>query len=144
MITVTMKVFISISLILLLNDSVSWKELTDSLQKLHVPSVVILTLDMTVFFLIILGKFSNAVVEAAQLRSVGKISWKDSQLDGILGTTFLKSNQMANKTSEAMQCRGYNGIYKTYEEAKISFWDILYLGILILCVVYYFYLEMHI
>lgn len=109
--TITMKVCESVLVLSLMNEEVSWKETTGALSSLRLPGIVIFTLDTTVRFLVILGRFSNAMVEAVSLRSVGKRSWRTAGTGGILGSTFLKSQQMATATSEAMACRGFNGSY---------------------------------
>lgn len=59
------------------------------------PQIFILTIDMTVHFLVILGRVSNAIVEAVELRTCGKKNpnWKKAPTGGILGTTYLISKE---------------------------------------------------
>lgn len=103
--TVTGKVFVSVLVLSLLREVVPWKDMTAALSAFHVPALFVLTLDMTVRFLVLLGQFSNAMLEAIALRRVGKRSWKTAGTGGILGNTFVKSQQMAEQTQEAMACR---------------------------------------
>lgn len=110
--TVTMKVAESVLVLSVLNEEVSWKEITGALQTFHLPDVFILTLDSTIRFLVILGRFSNEMLEAVSLRRVGQKKWRNAGTGGILGTTFLKSQQIAQHTSEAMICRGISGSYR--------------------------------
>lgn len=140
-VTITMKVFESVTLLAMLNETVAWKEITSALHIAHVPSIFILTMDMAIRFLSILGEYSNKLMEAVILRSVGRNSWKNSQLGGIVGTTFLKSNHMADATSEAMLCRGYNGVYQTYEQRHVTKVDFMYLCGMVMMFVYFLYLE---
>ncbi len=102
---VTGKVFVSVLALSMLREAVSWKDMTAALSSFHVPPLFILTLDMTVRFLVLLGRFSNAMLEAVSLRRVEKRSWKNAGTGGILGNTFVKSQQLAQQTQEAMACR---------------------------------------
>ena len=109
---IVMKVFASVLTLSLLNEDLSWKEITAALGQCHVPGIFILTLDMTVRFLVILGRYSGEILEAVTLRRVGEKNWRSAQTGGVLGITFLKSRQMAEQTSEAMACRCWRGEYK--------------------------------
>ena len=75
---VTMKVFESVLVLTMLNEDVSWKNMTAAMRRFHMPGVFVLTLDMTVRFLYLLGSFSNSVLEAVTLRRVGDQNWKNA------------------------------------------------------------------
>ena len=81
----------------------------ESVLVLTMPGVFVLTLDMTVRFLYLLGSFSNSVLEAVTLRRVGDQNWKNAGTGGILGNTFLKAQEMSQGTGEAMLCRCFDG-----------------------------------
>ena len=100
---VTMKVFESVLVLTMLNEDVSWKNMTAAMRRFH------MTLDMTVRFLYLLGSFSNSVLEAVTLRRVGDQNWKNAGTGGILGNTFLKAQEMSQGTGEAMLCRCFDG-----------------------------------
>lgn len=106
---VTMKVFESVLVLTMLNEDVSWKNMTAAMRRFHMPGVFVLTLDMTVRFLYLLGSFSNSVLEAVTLRRVGDQNWKNAGTGGILGNTFLKAQGMSQGTGEAMLCRCFDG-----------------------------------
>lgn len=106
---VTMKVFESVLVLTMLNEDVSWKNMTAAMRRFHMPGVFVLTLDMTVRFLYLLGSFSNSVLEAVTLRRVGDQNWKNAGTGGILGNTFLKAQEMSQGTGEAMLCRCFDG-----------------------------------
>ncbi len=103
--TVTGKVFLSVLVLSMLREAVPWKDMTAALAAFHMPKLFILTLDMTIRFLVLLGEFSNAMLEAVSLRRVGKRNWKNAETGGILGNTFVKSQRLAEQTQEAMACR---------------------------------------
>lgn len=109
--TVTMKVMESVLVLTMLNEDVTWKDLTAAMGQLRFPDVFVLTLDMTMRFLYLLGRFSQSVLEAVSLRRVGEENWKNAGTGGVLGNTFLKAQEMSRGTGEAMQCRCWNGSY---------------------------------
>lgn len=126
MLTVTMKVFESVLVLAVMNEVMSWRSVTSAFSSLHCPDLFVMTLDMTVRYLSILGRCSNQLLEAVHLRSVGKTSWKNSGIGGILGTTFLKSQKLSEAASEAMTCRCFNGHYRSFRKHKFNRWDALY------------------
>lgn len=107
--TVVLKVFESVLVLSILREWLSWKELTAALGRRHLPEIVVLTLDMTIRFLVLLGRYSDAVLEAVSLRRVGDGSWRDAGTGGILGNTFLKARNLSEETGEAMVCRCWDG-----------------------------------
>lgn len=139
--TIVMKVTEAILIIGILNETLAWKEITGAFARLHVPGIVIMTMDMAIHFLVILGRYCDRMLEAVQLRSMGEVSWKDSQIGGILGTTFLKSDQMAQGVSDALVCRGYTGAYPIYEQHQRTVLDYLYLLVLAGMILLFIYTE---
>lgn len=112
LVTVTMKVFCAILCLSLLNEKASWKELTGALERFHAPELFIMTLDTTVRFFVLLGRWSSRMLEAISLRRVGEKNWKNAGMGGVLGTTWLKSQRMVQASTEAMVCRCFDGTYK--------------------------------
>ncbi|MCH4071549.1 energy-coupling factor transporter transmembrane component T [Pseudoramibacter sp.] len=137
MFTVTLKVLESVMVIAVLNSVADWQDLTQAFSLTEGTSMLVMILDMTMRFLMILGDYSNQLLEAVTLRSVGRDSWKHAKVDGILGTTFLKSRKMAEETSEAMACRCFDGRYRCYESHRFSGYDLLYLGVAAIMVLFF-------
>ena len=129
MLTVTMKVCESVLVLAVMNEGLDWREVTAAFSVAKGMAVFVLILDMTMRFLMILGDYSDKLLEAVMLRSVGKTNWKNAKVDGILGTTFLKSRQMAEATSEAMACRCFDGQYRSYHSHRFTWRDALFLGV---------------
>lgn len=141
MLTVTMKVFESVLVLALMSEELGWKDTVNAFRRMHVPQMFVFTLDMTVKFLVILGRYSNSILEAVSLRSVGKSDWKTSGTGGVLGMTFLRSQQMAASTAEAMACRCFDGEYPQYGRRKISIYDIMYATLIPALILLYIYTE---
>lgn len=145
MLTVSMKVLESVLLLSLLGEECSWKELTDALAVLHLPDVFILTLDMTVRFLVILGRLSVSLTESVELRSPADTArrWKQAlrAAGGILGTTFLLSQRMAQQTSEAMELRGFEGEYRRKRGGRLRFPEGLFLLLFPILMAFFVFCE---
>lgn len=139
--TVVMKVAESVMVLSVLNEIMTWKEVTSAFRQLHLPSLFVYVLDSTMRYLVLLGRYADSMLEAVNLRSVGKTGWKDSHIGGILGTTFLKSQQMAQANTEAMACRCFEGVYETNEKMHIGWMDLVYLIIPVMLVVLFVYTE---
>lgn len=107
MLTISIKVFVAVGLVGILANTTPWNKLTAGLSFYHVPQVFIMTLDLTLKYIAILGTISVDMLNALRLRSVGINRAKGRSLAGILGMLFLKSRQMADETYDAMRCRGY-------------------------------------
>ncbi len=142
--TVTLKVTESVLVLLLMNEDLSWKEITGAFGALHFPDLFVLVLDQTVRFLVLLGRYSDEILEAVTLRMVGGLQERISKEDegrrlshharqhnfgGILGTTFLRARRMSAASYEAMECRGFDGTYRTYRKRTFHWYDGAYLGI---------------
>lgn len=112
MLTVSIKVFVSVGLIGLLASTTEWNKLTAGLAAFHIPDVFIFTLDITLKYIVILGNISMDMLNALKLRSVGRNNAKAESLSGVLGVTFLKSRQLSEEMFQAMQCRGFEGEYR--------------------------------
>lgn len=159
LLTVTMKVSCSVLILLLLNEGMDWKALTGAFRSLGVPAIFTATLDMTVRFLVLLGRRANAMLEAISLRTAGSASagknrhaggkTADKQrtraryraAGGVLGTTFLVSSRLAQQTYEAMECRGYDGVYKGYARHKAGWRDALYALLIPLGIALFLYCQ---
>ncbi|MGI6107817.1 MAG: energy-coupling factor transporter transmembrane component T family protein [Lachnospiraceae bacterium] len=139
MLTVTMKVFESLLVLGILNEELSWKEITGSLESLHLSGIAVMTLDTAIRFLVILGRFANRMSEAVSLRRVGKKNWRNAGTGGILGTVFLKSQQMSARTSEAMRCRCFDGKYQHHGKRKPGAADACYALLIPLLVIWFLY-----
>ncbi len=112
MLLVSLKLFLSAGLILLLSVTTPWNELTGALHAFHIPDLFIMTFDITLKYIVILGDICYNILTALKLRSVGKNRQKGHSLSGVMGVTFEKSKVMADDMYDAMTCRGFNGTYK--------------------------------
>lgn len=128
MLTVTMKVAEAVLVLALMGRWVPFQRMTEAFRQLHMPGIFVMVLDLTLRFLVILGRYSNSLLEAVTMRSVGRVNWKNSGAGGILGTTFLKSTMMAQETEEAMRLRGFDGTYPALRREMFGAKDLVLLA----------------
>ena len=132
-----LKVVEAVLVLALFNEETEWRDITSSLRTFHVPSILILTLETMIRFLIILGRYSTAVTEAVMMRRVGPDHWKTSGTGGILGLTYLKSQRAASETSEAMECRLFDGEYQSLYRFHFRKGDILLLALIAFLILFF-------
>lgn len=138
--SVMARVFVSVTLVMGLNLSVPFTEITASLSAFHIPDVVIFTFDTTIKYIFILGDICSQMLTALKVRSIGKNKDKSKALSGIIGTAVIKSQDMAKETNNAMECRGFNGVYKSSRKKGLKPADAVYIfGVLLLVVVFIYF-----
>ena len=112
-----------------------------------IPGIFTMTLDMMMRFLVLLGRHSHAMLEAISLRTVGSVSGRQRDraryktAGGVLGTTFLVSQRLSQQTFEAMECRGYDGVYKEYNKHKAGWQDAAYALLIPLVLAAFWYCQ---
>ena len=141
MLTVTMKVVESVMVLSLLNNRIGWKGITRAFGDLHMPPMFVMILDTTMRFLTILGDYSGKIVEAVTLRRVGEKNWKNAGTGGILGHTFLKSQEMSVHMEEALICRGFSGQYRSLQRHSFNAADAMLIAVLIALAVFFVYTQ---
>ena len=105
------KVFLSLEMVGVLNHTTQWNHITSALRRLHIPAVFVFTLDVTLKYIVLLGELLEGLLTAVELRSVGKSDHKYASVGGVLGVTFIRSEEMNRQMYEAMRCRGFTGDY---------------------------------
>lgn len=110
---VATKVLVSVGCALTVAQTTPYNELTAALRVFHVPNLFILTIDLALKNIVRLGDIALEVLTALRLRSVGRSRDKRSSIGGVGGVVFLKTNEAAQTTYDAMCCRGFGGDYPT-------------------------------
>jgi cobalt/nickel transport system permease protein len=106
------KVFLSLEMVSFFNHTTQWNHITTALRKLHVPGIFIFTLDITLKYIVLLGKLIIDILTALKLRSVGKNNKKYQSIGGVMGVTFIRGTEMSREMYEAMRCRGFTDDYR--------------------------------
>lgn len=138
---ITFRVYVSVTLMGILSAGTSWNKLTGSLRAFHIPSLFVFTLDITLKYISVLGEVCSDMLTAVRLRSVGKNPKKAKALSGILGITFIKSEEMAEEMHAAMCCRGFTGEYQMEQKHQLNRADLFYIFLMLGCVALFAYLN---
>lgn len=140
MLTISIKVFVSVGLMLLMAISTSWNKLTSGMRFFKIPHLFIFTLDITLKYIVMLSETAVNMLTALKVRAIGKNANKDKSLGGILGVTFLKSKDMADETYNAMVCRGFDGTYHmSKSERPITYVDMI--PVILMVIMTYMYIR---
>lgn len=126
------KIFITVSLLAYLTQTMPFYQMSRALRYFHIPNIFILVLDITLRYIVLLGDTTIALLTSMRLRCVGKNNTKYQNLAAILGTTFLKSQEYAKGTYNAMLCRCFTGEYTLQVAYEFNPKQIVY--ILVACV----------
>lgn len=129
-ITISIKVFLSVGMLAYVSVTSPWNQLTASLNRIRVPAVVVFILDLTLRYIALLGKTAEEMLTALRLRSVGRSENPTQSVSGIAGTLFLKAAEFGRQTSDAMECRLYDGTVYTQSKNRVNTWDIALLAML--------------
>ncbi len=106
------KVFLSVLLVLVFSHTTQWNHITSSLRKLHIPGIFVFTLDITLKYIVLLGRFISDILTSYMLRAVGSHTGKYRSLGGVMGVAFLRGTDMSSQMVEAMRCRGFTDDYR--------------------------------
>lgn len=141
LLTILGKILVCTGLVLELNLTAPVGDITKSLKLFHLPDIFIFTLNITIKYIMLLGKICDEMLTALKIRSIGKAKDKKSEMSGIMGTIFIKSKNSATDTAKAMECRGFDGKYPKQKIKKPQPRDFLYMLVLVLVVGAFVYLE---
>ena len=106
------KVFLSVALVSAFNRETPWNEITGALRKLRVPGVFVFVLDLTLKYIVLLGRLIVDLLTARSLRAVGRDRRPWRSVGGVMGVTFLRSADLSRETWEAMTCRCFTDDYR--------------------------------
>lgn len=116
-------------------------QLTRALRSFGIPSLVIMTIDLTLHGIVRLGQTATDMLTALRLRSVGRNRDKQSSMGGIGGMLLLKAGRSAQETSDAMRCRGFDGSYQAGEHPSWKVIDLAWLALLIVLIALFLHLQ---
>ncbi len=143
-ITITAKVFLSVAMLSYVSVSSPWNQITASLNQIHIPPIVVFILDLTLRYIELLGRKAEEMLTALQLRNLSRSSDHQKSFSGILGTLFLKAADYGHQTSDAMECRLYDGTICTRKQEKLNRYDGILLAVLLVYLFLFIYSGRHV
>jgi cobalt/nickel transport system permease protein len=111
------KVLLAMLAAALFSTTTAWPSVAAAFSAFRVPDIFVMTLDMTIKYISLLGELVLDMLYALKLRSVGRDDRKVDSLAAIAGTLFLKSKEAAETQYQAMECRCFSGTYRTTRRA---------------------------
>ncbi len=141
MIFISLKVFISASMVNVFAVTIPWNYITDALKTFFVPDIFIFILEITLKNIIWLGDIAYNMLSALNMRQIGHNRNKSEALEGILGTLFIKTKESSDVTYNAMMLRGFTGEYRRLRKKRFTLTDAVYLLVLIAVIAVFIYFE---
>ena len=139
-IRITLKVFLSSSLVYYFNEEHTTNELVSCLKMLHIPDIIIFTLDMTFKYIVLLSKTSKEILTALKCRIIGKLKKNDRSMMNVGGMIFIRSMKYSEDMNDAMKCRGFNGVYYNHMHFRMNGMDYISVGIMVIEVIVFLFL----
>ena len=136
-----LRVFLSVTELGIFVQTTRWNQITGALRIFHLPNLFLFLLDVTMQYIVLLGKEALEMLYALKCRSIGHNSHKGQAVGDIAGITFLKSREMSMQLYQAMVCRGFDGTYPRSSHRKLTWRDPLYLAPHLLVLVLWVMLE---
>ncbi|WP_304678389.1 energy-coupling factor transporter transmembrane component T [uncultured Limosilactobacillus sp.] len=115
----------------------SWPQFIQGLEQLHLPSVIILTLDITMKYVYTLGVYIQELLSSIKLRTFGQ-HVNRRVLGVIIGQVYLSAKKRTSDLYQAMLLRGYNSNNVASWKLSWNKYDLISMGELLFAVVAYF------
>ena len=135
------KVLVSVGTAMCIALSTPYSQLSQGLRALHVPALVVMTIDLAMRGIVVLGRTALEMLTALRLRSVGRNRDKATSIGGVGGSLLLKSSRASQDTYEAMNCRGFDGQYSRGATRGLKAIDAAWIAGFALLVAAFVYLQ---
>lgn len=133
------KTFLTVTALGLLTNFFAWHNLTAAMRSFFVPEIVVFILDTALRHIVLLGRQARELLTALSLRSVGRNTKKETALAGVLGTMFLRTQEMSEEMYQAMCCRCFTGEYVRPRRNDWRIGDAVLAAAAVLCVGLFFW-----
>jgi cobalt/nickel transport system permease protein len=125
--TLLFKAYLSVITVLLLVATTPIHVISEAMQRLKIPSLMITLFEMTYRYLGTLLEEASAMALAYGLRSRQQKGIELRHMGSFVGQLLLRSFDRAERIYQAMKLRGYPAAHLSPTERKVSSRDILYL-----------------
>jgi cobalt/nickel transport system permease protein len=131
------KVLLAMLAAALFSTTTAWPSVAAAFSALRVPDLFVMTLDMAVKYISLLGELVLEMLDALKLRSVGRDDRKVESLSALAGTLFLKSKEAVESQHQAMECRCFSGTYRRTSRAGFGWRDATFTAFNLLLVAFF-------
>lgn len=126
---VLIKSYLSILAIIIMVSSGNMADLLKGLERLGVPSLLIMVISFMYRYLFIIGGTLTSMKNAKDSRSVGGGRWLHTRaLGNMVGTLFIRSYERGEKVYLAMCARGFEGSIRTMGDSGLKKIDIVFIA----------------
>lgn len=104
------------------------QDITRTVKIIGIPDLLILTMDISIKFITIIGDVAINIFNSLKIRSIGINKYKTRSMQNIIGFLFIKSKRYSEDLYSSMICRGFSGYYVLRRNKKnITMADYLYI-----------------
>ncbi len=122
------KTLCTVASVALLASETRADRLFEALTLFRIPASVVLILDISLRYIVLLGEYTLNLLFAIKVRSVGQNRRKRATLSGAAGTLFLRSMEASRELHQAMECRGFSGTYAAGRRAEFGIETLVLMG----------------
>ncbi|MDR0721744.1 MAG: cobalt ECF transporter T component CbiQ [Treponema sp.] len=123
LVSILLKTLLTVFGVLLLIATTPFFEISGQLTRLGMPKILNLQLLMTYRYISVLLGEAATMVTAYSLRAPAQKGIKMHDMGAFLGQLILRSFDRAERVYHAMQCRGFDGMYRKKEQPKFRLMD---------------------
>jgi cobalt/nickel transport system permease protein len=109
--SIMLKTFLTVCAVLLLIATTPFTDIGAQLARLRVPKIICLQLVMTYRYIGLLLREAALMMSAYFLRAPKKKGIRMKDMGSFLGQLILRSSDRSGRVYQAMQCRGFHGVY---------------------------------
>ena len=112
----------------------SWQQFIQALCQLHVPSIIVLTVDITIKYTYTLGNYLQEILYSIRLRTLGQ-RVNHQMMGVIIGQLYLSARKRMNELYQAMLLRGYHRTVPNKQRLVFNRYDLVAVAVVILMVI---------
>ncbi|MDR2884819.1 MAG: cobalt ECF transporter T component CbiQ [Deferribacteraceae bacterium] len=118
--SIMMKTVLTVATVLILISTTRISDISDSLVRLKVPPLFVLSLMMTYRYISVLLEEAGTMYTAYSLRSPNVKGVKIGDMGVFVGQLMIRSLDRAERIYAAMKCRGFNSIYHAGDSQTVG------------------------
>ncbi|WP_455539851.1 energy-coupling factor transporter transmembrane component T [Terrisporobacter sp.] len=136
-----LKIFIIMLEVQIFVASTTVYSIGQALKQLHCPDVIIFIMDIVIKYLNFSTYLMCDILQAINMRSIGRDNKKYTTIGGIFTNVFNKVKRCSEELYTAMECRGFTDTYVKVPGKSINKKDILFIVCHVIFIVIYVYVR---
>jgi cobalt/nickel transport system permease protein len=133
---VLIKSYLSALGLIILTGTTKYSRFLHGLEKMKCPKIIVMILSFMYRYIFLLEDELEKMIQAKASRTVGGSRWFHAKvLANVLGSLFVRSYERGEAVYLAMLSRGFDGEIRTWDIAKPSARDYIFLGFMTMLLV---------